>query len=77
MEVLTGSDFEGLRQALLVGTARRPLVVPPALATLMADATELSGPALPLLALTGQRLRFERPAFPAEQALPEVAIRLH
>jgi hypothetical protein len=77
MEALARRDFEALRQAMLVGTARRPLLPPPALAVLSEAGSASSDPTLPLLALTGQHIRFERPVVPAPQALPDSALRLH
>lgn len=75
MTELSRGDLDGLRQAMLLGTARRPLAPPQALAPLLAAAPE-ADPALALLALAGQRLRFERAAVPSPE-MPEAARRLH
>src|SRR5260221_2427634 len=62
MEGLTSADLEDLRKAMLLGTARRPLTPPPALAALIEGAPAAADPALLLLALVGQVRRFERPS---------------
>src|SRR5258707_9304456 len=78
MQGVTRGELENLRQAMLLGTARRPLAPPPALASVIAAAAAASvDPALALLALAGQHFRFERPPPPALRPLPEAALRLH
>src|SRR5260221_4617062 len=77
MDGLKRSELESLRQAMLLGTARRPLAPPPALASLIAAAPAATDPTLPLLALVGQHGRFERPAPSAPLEMPEAAVRLH
>jgi hypothetical protein len=76
MDGLTRSELEGLRQAMLLGTARRQLAPPPALASLLA-AAPAADPTLPLLGLVGQHRRFERPPSPARLEMPEAATRMH
>src|SRR5690348_10414472 len=74
---LTRIDMENLRQALMIGGARRPLAPPPGLESVIASASHLSDPALPLLALIGQHLRFQRPPAAVRDDLPEAAVRMH
>ncbi|WP_257170194.1 DUF5691 domain-containing protein [Bradyrhizobium sp. SRS-191] len=63
-----------LRQSFLLGLARQPLTVPPALAELLPRERE---PALPLLALSAQWQRFGGAPAPVADAVPEAARRLH
>jgi Family of unknown function (DUF5691) len=75
MNPVTSADLDQLRQALTLGLSRQPLKPSAALAALMAEAP--GERALAMLALAGQRLRFERTASPEMTATPEAAIRLH
>lgn len=79
--MIEAADVARLRQAMILGLARQPLQPPAAIADLFA-ASRGEGPApatdtaLALLAITGQRLRFERPA-PTLAVVPEAARHLH
>jgi hypothetical protein len=73
MTAFTPGEKQTLRQSLLLGTSRRPLTVPSALAALGGTAY----PALSILALIGQHRRFERRVAPAAAVIPEAALRLH
>jgi len=63
-----------IRQAFLLGLARNPVAPPPSLTGLLPPGGE---PALALLALTGQRQRFDAPPRPAVDPVPEAARRMH
>ncbi|MGJ4950954.1 DUF5691 domain-containing protein [Bradyrhizobium sp. HKCCYLS20291] len=63
-----------LRQSFLLGLARQPLAVPPALAALLPQGRE---PALPLLALAAQWQRFAGAPAPVADTVPDAARRLH
>jgi Family of unknown function (DUF5691) len=66
-----------LRQAMFLGLARQPLIVPERLHSLIVPASERE-PALTVLALAGQRQRFERPIVErSADGIPEAARRLH
>jgi len=63
-----------IRQAFLLGLARNPVAPPPSLTGLLPPGGE---PALALLALTGQRQRFDAPPRPAVDPVPDAARRMH
>jgi hypothetical protein len=77
MEGLSRAELEELRQALLLGTARRSLALPLSLAAAIAAAPDRPDPALPVLALVGQHRRFERPHVAGLRETPKTALRLH
>lgn len=66
-----------IRQAFLLGLARQPLAVPPALEPLVGRLPSERDPALVLLALIGQRQRFVLPEVPAPDAVSETGRRMH
>lgn len=74
---IPAQDLARLRQAMFLGLARQPLAVPAQLQSLIGAAPAQERP-LTVLALAGQRQRFERPAAEgAADAIPEAAQRLH
>lgn len=74
---ISARELGRLRQAMFLGLARKPLAVPERLQSLIAAASERE-PALKVLALAGQRQRFERPTVePRAEPVPEAARRLH
>jgi len=74
---ITSQELARLRQAMFLGLARQPLAVPEQLQSLLAVAPDKE-PALAVLALTGQRQRFERPAVEqSADGIPEAARHLH
>jgi hypothetical protein len=74
---MSRQELGRLRQALFLGLARQPPAVPEQLQALLASAPGRE-PALSLLALAGQRQRFERPAAaPGAAGIPEAARHLH
>lgn len=77
MEGLTRRDLESLRDAMMRGTARRPLAPPPGLLSPIAGTADSSDPTLPILALVGQHLRFQRPPAAVLHDLPDAALRMH
>lgn len=81
-ELLTTADLARVRQSMTLGLARQPLALSEPLQALAAAASPGRDPALTVLALAGQRLRFERPEpIQASHAVPlpvmAVARRLH
>lgn len=70
MEGLSHAQLEEIRQTLLLGTSRRPLTLPPALAA-------AGDTALAALALAGQHGRFERLALGPAHETPAAAAHLH
>jgi len=76
-QVLSAQDLGRVKQAMLLGLARQPLVIPDPLQPLATAAAERD-PALTVLALAGQQHRFQRPPQPAGvEQVPEAARRLH
>jgi hypothetical protein len=74
---ISRQDLGRLRQAMFLGLARQPLGVPEGLQALIA-ATPAKEPALAVLALAGQRQRFERPRLEhGTEGIPDAARRLH
>jgi hypothetical protein len=74
---ISRQELGQLRQAMFLGLARQPLAVPEQLQALTA---RVSGrePALMVLALVGQRQRFERPVVePGACTIPDAARRMH
>ena len=72
MTALTRDDLEGLRQALLLGTTRRPIVLPPSLRSRFRSSPDAIESALISVALVGQHLRVRRAADPkAPETLAE------
>jgi uncharacterized protein DUF5691 len=76
-ELISSHELDRLRQALFLGLARQPLAAPERLQALLAAGPDRE-PALAVLALAGQRQRFERPAVARSgDGVPEAARRLH
>ncbi len=76
--ILSLQELGRLRQAMLLGLARQPLVLPEKLKPLLPATPAARDPALMVLALAGQRQRFERPILDrGVEATPEAARRLH
>ena len=74
---ISSRDLARLRQAMFLGLARQPLAIPGPLQALIA-AAPVREPTLTVLALAGQRQRFERPAIGrSDNGIPEVARHLH
>jgi hypothetical protein len=74
---ISRQDLARMRQAMILGTARQPLIPPPSLAPLLATAEPGTDPARIALALAAQRLRFERPAAGQAAPAPMAAQQLH
>src|SRR5262245_6193625 len=71
-------DLSQLRQAMFLGLARQPLRIPERLQSLIEAVPSQREPALTVLALVGQRQRFERPTVEGRaDGIPEAARRLH
>jgi Family of unknown function (DUF5691) len=77
VDPVTEADLATVRQALTLGLARQPFRLSPALQALSAQASDGRDPVLAILALIGQRLRFERPPTHEVSPVPEAATRLH
>src|SRR5262245_2454313 len=76
-EPISAHDLAQLRQAMFLGLARQPLRIPERLQPLTGASCQRE-PALTLLALAGQRQRFERPTVErSADGIPEAARRLH
>jgi hypothetical protein len=76
-QVLSAQDLGRVKQAMLLGLARQPLVIPDPLQPLATAAPERDA-ALTVLALAGQQHRFQRPPQTAGvEQVPEAARRLH
>jgi Family of unknown function (DUF5691) len=74
---ISAQDLSQLKQAMFLGLARQPLRIAERLQSLAAAPFQRE-PALTLLALAGQRQRFERPSIErAADGIPEAARRLH
>jgi hypothetical protein len=74
---ISPQELARLRQTMFLGLARQPLAIPESLAPLLAAAPDRE-PALAVLALTGQRQRFERPAVErGAEGISDAARRLH
>jgi hypothetical protein len=70
-------ELSQLKQSLFLGLARKPLTTPERLKSLIGTASQRE-PALTVLALVGQRQRFERPAVERRaDGIPDAARRLH
>jgi hypothetical protein len=74
---ISPQELARLRQAMFLGLARQPLPVPESLQPLLASAPERE-PTLDVLALAGQRQRFQRPVVErCAEGIPDPARRLH
>ncbi|HEX6000369.1 MAG TPA: DUF5691 domain-containing protein [Hyphomicrobiaceae bacterium] len=77
-ELMSSQELGRLRQALFLGLARQPLLVPEGLQALLASSAPDRDQRLVALALAAQRQRFERPGVArAGDGTPEAARRLH
>jgi hypothetical protein len=72
----SAQDIAQLAHALLLGTRKRPLSLPPAAAALLAGNSSLS-PAMLALVLSGQHARFMRPPAPTLEAASEADLAVH
>ena len=74
---ISAQDLSQLRQAMFLGLARQPLRIPERLQSLT-EVPSQREPALTVLALAGQRQRFERPSVErSADGIPKAAQRLH
>ena len=69
-------EIAQLGQALMLGTRKRPITLPPAVSALIPATSSLS-PAMLALVLAGQHARFERPAAPSLAPALESDLKLH
>jgi hypothetical protein len=76
-DLISPQELGRLRQALFLGVARQPLAISDPMQALLA-ATPAREPTLAVLALAGQRQRFQRPAMAHHvEGVPDAARRLH